>query len=456
MASARIGVERTTAPSTPRRVRDRRFWLVLLAIAVAAGGVRVLAIYAVPHSPTNIYQLPAGDGFYYLKASEVLADTGEFGSRDAAGVVVPDVLHPPLYTAVLAGARLVGLDTVAQLRLFSAALGVVTTVVVGLAGRRLLSPATGIVAASIVAVSPAFWTYERNLNAEAVTFPLIAATILLAYRYRDRPSLWRCVALAAVGGVLALARSEQVLPVSIIIVALVLGTGDLDLRARLMRIGAAAITGLLILSPWTIYNAGRFDRPVLLSAGSGNAMTAGACDATFDGDLLGWYDASCWAGRLSYRPEIDRTVQDETMRSAAIDYTREHIGRLPVVVVAREGRTWAFFRVGHQNGEQAKAVDVPPSVVWIQTILFWASIPLASIGAILLRRQRIVIYPLLVFPAVAVVTVALTFGDIRYRAPAEVPIVLLTAAGLVLLARRIRRTEPADDSRAPPPTPGSG
>lgn len=436
----------------------RRFWLLLLAVVVVAAGVRVLAVLVLPHGPTNPYGFPGGDGFYYLSASEVLADGGGFGTRDATGVVVPDILHPPLYTAYLGGARVIGLDTANQLRLASVALGVATTVLVGLAGRRILSPATGIIAAAVVALSPAFWTYERNLNAEAITYPLIAAVILLTYRYRERPNLWRCLALAAAGGVLALARSEQVLPVAIIIVVVVLTTADLHLRDRLVRLGAAAIVGLLVISPWTVYNLGRFEQPVLLSAGTGNALSAGSCDSTFDGERLGWYDERCHVGRASFTPGFDRTRQDSLMRAGAIDYLRGHAGRLPVVIAAREGRTWGFFRVGDQIAGQAKAVDVSSDIIWVQAIVFWISVPIAAAGAVLLRRRRVPVYPLLVFPAVAALTVAISFGDIRYRAPAEVPIVLLVAAGIVLLVDRFRpaRSAVLDAPADRGATPGSG
>jgi hypothetical protein len=216
-----------------------------------------------------------------------------------------------------------------------------------------------------------------------------------------------------------------------------------------VRLGAAAATGLVVLSPWTAYNLGRFEQPVLLSAGTGNVMSAGACDTTYDGDRLGWFDTRCHVGRVAYQPDVDRSVQDSLMRAGAIDYTVDHLGRLPVVVAAREGRTWAFFRLGEQNEQQANAVDVPIWVVWVQTVVFWVSVPLAALGAMLLRRRRIPIYPLLTFPAVAVLTVAVTFGDVRYRAPAEIPLVLLVAAGAVLLVTDRRRGRAAGEMAGP-------
>ena len=452
--------ERAEQVGPRARMSPTQFWLLLLVVAAVAVGIRVTAVRSVPHTPANVYALPAGEGFYYLQASRLLAETGEYGYRDPAGEVQPDALHPPLFTTVLAIGNLLGVEQVDDVRLLSCALGVATTVLVGLAGRRMLTPATGIVAAGIVALSPAFWLYERNVNAEAVTFTLIAATILLAYRYWHRPGLWRCVALGGVGGLLALARAEQAVCVAIIVLVLVVATPDLDLRGRLARVGAAAAAGLVVIAPWTVYNLGRFEQPVLLSAGSGNAMSAGACDTTFDGDLLGSFDNSCIIVRASLDQRADRTVQDAAQRAEAIDFTRARAGRLPIVVAAREGRTWGLYRVADQIELHAAALDAPASLVWVQTVAFWASVPLAVCGAVLLRRRRIPLTPLLAFPAVAALTVAVTFGDIRYRAPADVPLVLLVAAAVVLLATRLGETrgqrrsdqvpaERLDDARGP-------
>jgi hypothetical protein len=52
------------------------------------------------------------------------------------------------------------------------------------------------------------------------------------------------------------------------------------------------------------------------------------------------------------------------------------------------------------------------------------------------------IFPLLVVPAIVVVTVAITYGSIRFRAVAETSLVVLTAVAIDALLRR-RRGAPA-------------
>ena len=67
-------------------------------------------------------------------------------------------------------------------------IGTATVVMVGFAGRRIAGGRVGLVAAAIAAVYPNFWLYERELMSETLTLLLAATTILLAYRFHDRPT----------------------------------------------------------------------------------------------------------------------------------------------------------------------------------------------------------------------------------------------------------------------------
>jgi hypothetical protein len=64
---------------------------------------------------------------------------------------------------------------------------------------------------------------------------------------------------------------------------------------------------------------------------------------------------------------------------------------------------------------------------------------------------------LLAFPVIVMVSVALTFGQTRYRAPAEVSLVLLGAVGVDMLVRWLRHEpagdEPPSEATAAPPEP---
>ena len=77
---------------------------------------------------------------------------------------------------------------------------------------------------------------------------------------------------------------------------------------------------------------------------------------------------------------------------------------------------------------------------------FWLLVIPAAAGVVVLRRRRIPVYPLLGFFAIVAVTVATTYGETRYRAAVEVPLVLLAAVGLSAGLASVTR---ADSSLAP-------
>jgi ABC-type transport system involved in cytochrome c biogenesis permease component len=76
-----------------------------------------------------------------------------------------------------------------------------------------------------------------------------------------------------------------------------------------------------------------------------------------------------------------------------------------------------------------------------------------------LRRRRIPLYPLLAFVLTVVITVATAYGETRYRAAAEVPLVILAAVGLeaLLPRKRLAQTDqtasPVDQPPLPEPDP---
>ena len=95
---------------------------------------------------------------------------------------------------------------------------------------------------------------------------------------------------------------------------------------------------------------------------------------------------------------------------------------------ARVGRTFSVFRPLQQL-----RLEFGSGTRWVARwglFMYWGLLPLAAAGAVIARRRKIPIYPLLVFPAVVVLSVLLTIGSIRYRAPAEVPLVILSAVTL--------------------------
>jgi hypothetical protein len=76
-------------------------------------------------------------------------------------------------------------------------------------------------------------------------------------------------------------------------------------------------------------------------------------------------------------------------------------------------------------------------VVVLGYLFYWALIPLAIAGALILHRHGVMEPPLLAFFVTVGISVALTYGFTRFRAAAEVTIVPLAAVAIERVLRWI-------------------
>ena len=413
----------------------RRFWFGLAVIALFGLVVRV-AYVAVSR------QAVQGDGTYYHAIAGVLADGKGFISPRAflrSGLSIPFAPHPPLWPLLLSLPARVGLRTYTEQQLFATLVGTGTVVVIGCAGRRLLDARVGLVAAAVAAVYPNFFLYERDLLAETLALFLVAVALLLVFRFNDRPGPLRAVMLGASCGLLALTHAGQVLLIVLLLVPVLLLAPGTPWRQRLTWLAISVIVAVAVIAPWTAYNTSRFEEPVLLSHDLGTALVVSNCDAVYSGPDLGYKSEPCHdtsPARLD--PSGDGSTRDIAMRHEATDYIRAHLGRLPLVILAREGRAWGVFRPIQQVRFESGRGTRPP-VMGLGFAAYWALSIAAVGGVIILRRRHIPVYPLMAPILTAVIGIALTYGSVRYRTPADVPIVLLAA---VAIARALR-TGPA-------------
>jgi 4-amino-4-deoxy-L-arabinose transferase-like glycosyltransferase len=424
--------------------QDARWYGWALAAAAAAGLV-IRVLYVLLERKDIAF---GGDAYFYHAGANLLADGKGFISPQAyqMGREVAAAEHPPLYLIFLAIPSFLRMTSTLTHLLWSCALGMGTIVVLGLLGRTVANPRVGIVASAIAAVYPGIWAADGALQAESLAMFMTALVLLLAYRFWQRPSWARLVAVGAACGAAALARSELVLLAVVLLVPLALITGAVDVRQRLRWLGMGLLAMLIVIAPWIGYNMTRFRHPVYLSSQFEPLLASANCDAVYYGSTTGYFSIPCAraiATREHLTIDTDQSQQAVVFRREALDYIRHHRGRLPTVVAARLGRVLGVFRPSQQLliDEYVDGREAP--VARATLFGFYLLMLLSIAGAITLRRRReIPLFPLLAVPAVVLVTVAVTYGNTRFRAPAEIVLAVLAAVAIDAAATKLAGRRP--------------
>jgi Dolichyl-phosphate-mannose-protein mannosyltransferase len=403
---------------------QRGFAGALAAIAAAGFGLRLLYVLAYSKG------LPVtGDALtYHLVAGRLAAGDG-FVRPVHAGLpaplgIGPTAEHPPLFELLLAALDRVGVDSVLGQKAAMCVVGTATVVLVGLAARDLAGKRAGLIAAALAAAYPLLWVAEGSLMSESLYGALMAGLLLAAIRFARAPGPRGAALLGALAGLATLTRGEALLLAPILLLPLAL-TRALPVGRRAGLAAASLVAMALVLAPWTIRNAIRFDRPVIVSTNS-SALLAGAnCRSSYHGRFLGLWQFRCY-GR---RPPGDESRKAAVYRRRGLDYARDHAGRLPLVLAARMGRVWDLYRPGQQvNYEYFEGRSKTASRLGL--IAYYPLLVLAIAGALLLRRGRRPLLPVLALPALVSVTALLTYGLTRFRFAAEPALVVLAAVAL--------------------------
>jgi hypothetical protein len=229
-----------------------------------------------------------------------------------------------------------------------------------------------------------------------------------------------------------------------------------DRSEKVRQIVLCGVAGLLVMSPWLIYNNVRFERPVTLTSGPGTVMMAGSCDQAWSGESMGYW-ANCFPARDLYpefeaelpgvsltgadRVAYDESVKDGFNRRKAIEYTLDNWQRYPLVAFARIGRSLEFFRVGHtlRMNYSVEGRWEEPSTLGLG--LYYALVPFSILGSLVLWRRRIRLTPLLAMWPMIMLASAATFGLTRYRVPVDIAMIVLSAIAISWIYHQLRGAE---------------
>jgi 4-amino-4-deoxy-L-arabinose transferase-like glycosyltransferase len=419
-----------------RRVTVTPFARRLALIALAGLIWRLFYVQTEP----AILQLT--DEYWFIGMAHLMFGAHRFTSLFPPAL--PTAQHGPLTSLIVSPFAWLFPHAQEGLRNVMAVLGTGTIVMMGLAGRQAGGERAGLFAAGITAALPDFWVRDGLVVSEPVAAFLVTCAIFVALKYRRGLTPWAAVALGALTGLVTLARPE-IAPV-LLVITLVLVIRHSKGRAALNALVAVAAL-LAMVAPWSIYNAGRFDRPVLLSDNLGITLAGANCPQTYYSWAYIGYDTSiCWDAAQVRADKVssDESVQSAVMRNEGVSYAFHHLSRLPLVAVMRVAWFVGLYRTGWVVG-MGWWGDQPRWATWSQAWSFYFVFPISMIVWWLNRKREWPHWIFALLVANSFIVVVLFVGHWRYRVTLDVAMTLILALGLSRLLEARRREAPEDE-----------
>lgn len=447
-----------TRPASPRW-----FGWSLAAVMVAGLAARLIYVATVAR-----YIALIGDSETYHLLARALADgDGYVRPREllATGMHVPTAEFPPLHPLVLALADLVGITSPTGHRVVGSLIGTGTVLLIGLLGRRIAGPRAGVLAAGIAALSPVLIGNDTSLQAEGLFMCLLAGSLLAIHvAMTGRPRPVQLVLVGLLLGLTALTRSEAVLlvPVAAVLIGWPRRTtgGQPATRARPLAsvarsLGLVALGAAVLLGAWAVRSSVELGGVVLTSTNSGTLLAGSNCDPVYHGPQKGLWRLDCVSAVDITGVEHDELGRTRRWISAGTIYARDHLGEVPGVAVVRALRTWGLWD--------------PPGQVAIETLegrnRDWHTfahrahlvvLALAVGGFVVLGRwhQRRDLALLLAPVLLSVLVSMASWGNTRFRAGADVALVVAAALAVEAVLRRWWPLSAAPEPAPAPPVPG--
>jgi 4-amino-4-deoxy-L-arabinose transferase-like glycosyltransferase len=406
-----------------------RFWLWLGALAALGFAARygVVALDAPG---------PYGDSFFYRGVAQELAAGRGYVDPIAsvAGESQPTALHPPLFAFYLAVWAKLGTDSFGGFQIAACVLGAITVVLIGILGRRVAGQTAGLFAAGIAALYPCLAVIDSTVNSESLYVPLVVLVLIAAYRFIDSPGPVPAAVLGAVIGLATLTRPDGLLLLLVLAVPVTWRYGVRGSRGVAIAVCVAGVA--VLLTPWLVRNLVAMDRFPLISSNNGYTLVATNCRATYyPASSIGFVVHDC-VGDSQCDERLPELELSDCRQRKGSEYARDHLGRVPLVVLARVARVWELYKP-QQNIDYGEFLWArPPGVSRAGLYAFAALALLAVGGVVVLARNGQPLVPLLSTFVAASVVAATAFGFTRFRLVAEPALVVLAATALARIARR--------------------
>ncbi|MEA3184726.1 MAG: hypothetical protein QOJ74_1203, partial [Ilumatobacteraceae bacterium] len=412
--------------------------LALPAVVAMGFFVRVVTLLTVAPERTD-----GGDPLFYHTTANVLARGRGFPEPlnwIAYQIHRPSAFHGPLYPVVLSISSRFGGTSYFDHKMMSIVIGTGVVLAVGVLGMRLGGTFVGLAAAFFAAIYPNLWLIDSLLYPEGLMALLVTITMILAYRWRDRPGLVTAALFGASIALTALARGEGILLLPLLALPWIMFTKSLTLRLRIRHLLVTVVACAAVLAPWMVRNVATFEKFVPLSTNGNEVMVYANCATAYNGPFVGYWDYQCQQKVRDAQgdPPGDESQTALYWRSLGFNYARDHAGELPRVVALRVLRQWEIFRplqnvtLGGIEGRNRDAGTMG-------LLMFYGLAALSIVGAVSMRRRRLPLLPIGVQFLSVTITAAYTYGTVRFRAPAEPALCVLGAVGLVPVLATARR-----------------
>ena len=404
------------------------FFCILLGALAARVGAAIVVQHWVDQTPGRLC-LIEGDAAGYWDLARHLSRGEDFAIYDPPRYVE----RMPGFPLFLAGGMKLFGERPLPIRLMLALVGTTACGLVYLLGRELVDHSTGLMACLLAAISPSFVVFSVLFLSET----LFAATLLaslIAFARLAKAGLKadtigaprRRIGLAAVAGLLAgvatLVRPTWLLVAPGFAIVWALAPGN---RKERLVPALALLSGLAAaMAPWTMRNyqvTGHFI-PTTLWVGA-SLYDGISAQATGDSNMR-FVEKDGYYARRDV-PDFEYQA-DRHYRQAALQFARQHPARVLSLAVTKLSRFFNPFPNAAQFGHWAIAWGVG----LFECFVLFLAIP----GGWQLRLSGwwwlLVAGPVLYFALVHAVFV----GSVRYRLPAEYPLLVLSAAGLAGMA----------------------
>jgi len=333
------------------------------------------------------------------------------------------VLRTPGFPAVLAVPIALFGDSWLIARIWLAIWGTAAVWVTFLLGQRLVNTQAGLIAALVAAFSPAFVIFSTLILTETV----FAVSVLLSLWFGERvvatlrPSsvcgkglVLRAFLAGASIGLACLVRPSWIFAAPIF--------GGLILLISPHRLHAFLAAGLicagtvLTLLPWGLRNQQVTGHFTLTTFWAGPSLYDGLNpNANGDSDMR-FFDAD------SERAHMSEYEVDQKYKRLAWKFVKEHPQRTLELAFLKQARYWNPV----PNAEQFQRWWIKiPFLLWYCLIAVFTCIGVWS------QRKRIWTLVICLGPVIYFAAIHSIFvGSIRYRLPAEYPLLILTSAGI--------------------------